>query len=400
MNATESRRGPVWDLVESLLASDCRIAVAATGGGSRAVSWLFNHPGASRVMLEAQIPYDAAALERFMDRPGPHRAAAETARAMALLAFERVQALLWESAAPSASGPTAVGVGCTAALATDRERRGGDRAHIAVRTPLVYHFVDLCFDKGSGGDRLAQEDVVSVEIVRALAASCCGSDPGLDPMVPAWTERRTDSYPVDGPLEGFLGGDAAVLELDLEGAAVDPQSGERTLLSGSFNPLHPGHEELVAAAHRLTGLDPSLELSIVNVDKAELGYRELIERLHPLRGRYRIAVTRAPTFRDKARVFPHACFVIGYDTASRLLDSRYYGDSAAEMGRALDAIAAAGCRFLVAGRLQDGVFRTLDDLAMPDGIDAGLFEAIPEMAFRHDVSSTEIRGRGTRAQHT
>jgi hypothetical protein len=45
----------------------------------------------------------------------------------------------------------------------------------------------------------------------------------------------------------------------------------------------------------------------------------------------------------------------------------------------------------VAGREgDDGVFYTLDDLALPEGA-ADLFAAIPERRFRNDISSTEIR---------
>ena len=44
----------------------------------------------------------------------------------------------------------------------------------------------------------------------------------------------------------------------------------------------------------------------------------------------------------------------------------------------------------MAGREHDGAFRTLDDVPVPRGF-ADLFEAIPESAFRQDVSSTELR---------
>ena len=61
------------------------------------------------------------------------------------------------------------------------------------------------------------------------------------------------------------------------------------------------------------------------------------------------------------------------------------------MMQALVEIGASGCRFLVAGRVQDGVFRTLDDLVIPPGVDSDLLQAVPEHEFRSDTSSTQVR---------
>ena len=110
-------------------------------------------------------------------------------------------------------------------------------------------------------------------------------------------------------------------------------------------------------------------------------------------GQSRLALTRAGTFREKAELFPGCVFVIGWDTLVRLIDPKYYGDSAAAMLTALAEIWALGCRFLVAGRAMDGVFRTLAAAAIPAGF-RPLFQGIPEAAFRADVSSTELREGG------
>jgi hypothetical protein len=63
------------------------------------------------------------------------------------------------------------------------------------------------------------------------------------------------------------------------------------------------------------------------------------------------------------------------------------------MREALEVIGAAGCRFLVAGRVDGGRFRTLADIELPDEAEH-LFEAIPAERFRMDISSTELRERG------
>jgi hypothetical protein len=106
----------------------------------------------------------------------------------------------------------------------------------------------------------------------------------------------------------------------------------------------------------------------------------------------RVVLTDAPLIAEKAQLFPGCVFIIGYDTAARLLDRAYYGSEESVMIAALATIRDAGCRLLVAGRLVEGVYRTLADLAIPPGFE-NLFQAIPEALFRMDISSTEIRAR-------
>ena len=57
--------------------------------------------------------------------------------------------------------------------------------------------------------------------------------------------------------------------------------------------------------------------------------------------------------------------MVGVDTAARLVDPRFYGDSAAAMQRALAEVECHGCSFLVAGRLVEERYRTLADIALP-----------------------------------
>jgi hypothetical protein len=103
-----------------------------------------------------------------------------------------------------------------------------------------------------------------------------------------------------------------------------------------------------------------------------------------------IALTRAPTFREKAEAFPGATFVVGVDTLLRIAEPRYYGDDHAKRDAAIAEIAERGCRFLVFGRELDGRFVTLGDLNLPTEL-RRLCDEVPESEFREDVSSTELR---------
>ena len=130
------------------------------------------------------------------------------------------------------------------------------------------------------------------------------------------------------------------------------------LLCGSFHPLHFGHEQLRAAAERQLGGPVYYEMSIRNVDKPPLDFLS-IERRRAQFTELPLALTAAPTFAEKAAALPGVVFVMGVDTAERIVRPRYYGGSDAALREALSRVRKAGCRFLVAGRKVDERFETL-----------------------------------------
>ena len=77
---------------------------------------------------------------------------------------------------------------------------------------------------------------------------------------------------------------------------------------------------------------------------------------------------QAPLYSDKAKLCPESRFVIGYDTAIRLIMPKYYGGHTA-MLLDLNGIKHLGCKFLVAGRVgEDGKFLTMDDIQFPQEV--------------------------------
>ena len=184
--------------------------------------------------------------------------------------------------------------------------------------------------------------------------------------------------------------------------------GKGTLIvPGSFNPLHSGHKRLALAAQKklsdlaLAGpaatlsysfstAEPLLrrtksadlsppprivfELSAANVDKPPLDRSTVVHRVAqffvcvptsadftsvsddvhaagaPSPAGHCVVITSCARFVEKAELFPGCAFAIGYDTAARLIDPKYYGNDEAVMERALWRIAARGSVFVVAGR--------------------------------------------------
>ncbi|MFN2222603.1 MAG: hypothetical protein ACK2UH_08635, partial [Candidatus Promineifilaceae bacterium] len=107
--------------------------------------------------------------------------------------------------------------------------------------------------------------------------------------------------------------------------------------------------------------------------------------------RYPILVSSAPTFLAKSRLFPGTTFVVGFDTAERILQARFYGGEETQMVAALTEIRERGCNFLVAGRQDEhGQFHEADELNIPAALQ-DLFHTLPDDRFRHDISSTDLR---------
>lgn len=171
-------------------------------------------------------------------------------------------------------------------------------------------------------------------------------------------------------------------------SAVPPKP--LALMPGSFNPLHHGHTALARAAAARLSVDVHFELSVVNADKPPLPLEEVERRAGQFAGVGPLWVTRAATFEAKADLFPGIAFVLGWDTAVRVVDPKYYG-GAAGRNAALRKLLACGCRLVVGGRVDvGGAFRVWDVEGLPTEF-APLFVALAEADFRADVSSTELR---------
>ena len=202
-------------------------------------------------------------------------------------------------------------------------------------------------------------------------------------------------------IERLYSGELSFVVVEQDGRQHSAAPKNAAVLAASFNPLHRGHVGLLAAARDITGRRGYFELSIENVDKPRLSVQELRSRLEQFEGLAGVIVTNAPTFVEKSRLAPGSVFVTGVDTAERLFVDRYYErddttrdnpSPVSPAAMALEELRRNGCRMVVAGRTMEGRgFVTLDDLGVPEEF-SDLLEAIPESAFREDISSTAVRG--------
>jgi hypothetical protein len=366
-------------VIAQIHASGRQMVLEFTGAGSLGLAWLHSVPGSSRTILEATDRYSAASLAELLGKSPSKSVDPQTAIEMAGRAYLRACRL-------GDDDRLRLGVACTATIATDYAKRGEHRCCVAVQDNKSVTTHDLVLAKGKR-NRDAEEMIVAKMLINAIAEA---AEIGPVPFLLSEGEVvATDSAAAIDPLESLWSQTARWVVIGPNGARALETPVTGCVYSGSFNPFHFGHEALAAAAERATGLPVTFEIPAINADKAPLQRGELERRLAQFRGR-RVAVTRAPLFSDKACLFPGCIFVVGYDTAVRLLDNRFYGGSDEARDQSLSALRAAGCRVLVAGRLDGAEFRTMRHLTICANVQ-DLFLELPESAFRADVSGTALR---------
>jgi hypothetical protein len=359
--------------------------LAISGGGTGAIAELLRVPGGSRLLLEAVVPYDERALTAFLGFEPSQACSAETAAAMAQRARRR-------AAAFAPGGERLVGLGATAGLVTDRPRKGEHRCHIALTTDAGADVCSIVLDKGRR-DRAGEEDLVARAIVLCLARHCGVDVPSPSSLLESGDRYSEESVVPSDPIDHLIAGRLERLTVTPDGQLVSSAPAPRVVLPGSFNPVHAGHLLLAQVAEEMVQAPVVFEISVTNVDKPPLAADEVRRRLAQFAGRARVELTRAPTFLEKSRLFPGATFVVGADTAERLVAARYYGNDEGRMAAALQEMADRKCSFVVAIRADaSGRVVSLADVAVPPRF-ASLFAPIPESRFRFDSSSSEIRAR-------
>lgn len=371
------------ELARAIHDSPYKIVMAVTGGGIGAIHDLLTTPGASRSILEASVPYASAALTNLLGGKPDQFCSSATARAMAMACFQRARNLNGEEELGSL-----IGVGCTASLASDLPKRGDHRVHAAIQTFAATETASVRLVKGRR-TRL-EEDRAASELLMHLILSHARKTE-LD-----WNTGDPDEVPefqrYEAP-EGWsklLGRECAWTNSqgDRFGDVLDGQQNRLAIYCGAFHPRHEGHKQIATiGAKRYDRVIH--EISIQNVDKPPLDFLEMAARASQFEAGEELIFSRAPTFAEKSKVFPHFTFLVGVDTIYRVAQPTYYGGEKAR-DLAISEIKEQGCRFLVFGRLLDNQFQEFSASEVTRDL-ANLCDFVSESEFRNDASSTVIR---------
>lgn len=380
-------------LITALAATDRRVVVVATGGGSLVIPHLLTTPGASRVVLAAEVPYAAAAVDRLLGGVQESYCSSRTARRLAAAAWQRA-CLLDAGGADgeelAAARSRAVGLAVTASLKTTRPKRGHHRIAAAVQTLEATHVAELVLTKDARSRD--DEERLAAAVALDLLAEGCGLPADCRPRLAAGLlpgERVARDAVVAPPVwQDLLAGARAAVAIGDDASA--PSAGG-LIFPGSFDPLHEGHRLMARIAEEIAERPLAFELSVTNVDKPMLDFIAIRDRAAQFVGQ-RLWLTRAATFVAKLDVFPESTFVMGADTYARLADPRYYGGSAAVAAEAADAIASRARGLIVFGRAREGGFEDAASLDVPPRLkEVSYF--VSQREFRLDISSSDLRQR-------
>ena len=362
-----------------------RFGIVATGGGVVAGTALQLVPGASKTLISVETPYATEAFDRWLGRSpekycSPETSLAMAARARQLTAVENLDA---EHHAVLA---------ITASLATTRPKRGPHQAHVALlgRRRSLQWSVKL--QKGYRS-RMEEELLVSDLVLRAMMDFSGVNVDFADGLTDADSVDRRDILTPAALVDLQEGrSDVVWAEPGAESHVVlrnEPPQVFHGVLCGSFNPLHAGHVDLAEVAERQLGGAVAFELTVTNADKPAIDPMTVLDRCGQPFTRP-LCLTSADTFLAKSRLFPGTAFVVGFDTAERILQPRFYSATDGGLEGAIAELRANRTRFLVAGRLHEGRFQGIDELRIPEDAQ-GMFLGIPENEFRSDLSSTALR---------
>eukprot|EP00850_Spirogloea_muscicola_P017972 SM000159S01803 [mRNA] locus=s159:311153:314657:- [translate_table: standard] len=378
--------------VEAIHAAPTRAVICLSGGASQALSWLLSVPGASNTLLEATIPYSRRSMVNVLGKVPQQFTSEATAHDIAVAAYNRALKL-------ATPGYSVAGIGCTCALASVPPKKGPHSTYsgrkVGVWADLDQATMVAALYQGERS-RSEEDGISSLLVLQALSDAC-----KVNQRIPIQLkegeeeiQKKHTVYSAEEQLTQLLEGEIPMVSSPGTWPVDSRTDGRRIVLSGSFNPLHDGHLKLLDAACK-TQVDafPCFEISAMNADKPPLSLPVIKQRLLQFERRgLLVVITNQPLFFKKAELLPESTFVIGSDTALRLVNPKYYDSSFQKMLDTLADIKCQGCDFLVAGRLVDGNFMVLSDIDVPHEV-ADLFKAIPEDEFRVDISSTEIRSK-------
>ena len=374
-------------LVDRIHKTPARGVIIPTGGGTGIFATILKRGGGSATLISGRIPYaEAETIEILGGKPDKY-VSEQTTRQLAMAAYQM--------ALKNRQGTEPVfGVASSSSLQKTPSERVGRVHYIyaALQTATKTVSLVLTIHDAKTMTRSDTAEIIRVteerfneHMLLNLIAEACGIEDriylgyGADFAI-SRTESTIDIPGFVDLMEGrkdyiVINSSTMQVEDDLEIGQYD------FIFPGSFNPAHEAHFEMADQTSKL-GLC-YFEISIRNADKPVIDFISLESRLRSLRNNL-VVLTNAPLFIDKSLLFPGATFVVGFDTACRIVDPKY-----ADLDAVMTTFEANETTFMVFGREIDGKYEC--DLRKLSPRFLSRANIVPEPLKHVGLSSTDIR---------
>lgn len=381
------------NLHELLIKTKSLLHVSATGAGPTLQREIWSTPGCSAYFIGCFIPYRRTQLHSFLGHePDDSYVGVNVAIDMASASYIRAA----EAKVVEKIEGEPVGLGVTAAVASNRLPRGDHHAHIVVITKDNVIHEEVRLPKSEGREAREYHDALIASAAMRLLKKA------LTEKAPFKMEEG-DVLHLDiseQALERFY--EYPIFHINGTRQKTSEPRGKEVYLPATLNPIHEGHRLMCKAAEEL--LSPAAGrikarylVSSVSPHKGRLSVQDMLfkagmlraERWVPGADESRIVefTHDEPLFLDKAKKRPGSVFLIGADTMQRMLDPKW-GVDVDDLLRELKNL---DTKFLVMDRLIDGKLTGCRDIKVP-WLHNNMFDPLPG---RVDISSTEIRSIST-----
>ena len=345
------------DWREQLKSLGVSIHVIATGAGAGIQSRLWEVPGASAYLSGCSFPYAQDETTELLGFSLERACSEEAAIDIASAAFMKAYRF---------GGKSPVGVGLTAAVPTDRARRGANRFHTCVITEssILVESHKFAPDRSRSTCDSSCEFHAFRLVREAMGLHHIGI--GEDASQPA--------------LARFLGRPFFTRTGERLPGRPDTKA---ALMPGAFNPPHAGHLGIASEVERKHHLPVTFHVTANSPNKPPLTVQDMLKRAKLLRGHDALFTRGESLYIEKARRFPETPLVMGSDALLRMLDPKW----GPEVKALLVEFSQLGTTFLVSPR--NGL--TVDDCFAKTSTDCEFRFMFTELDGAWDVSSTQLR---------
>jgi hypothetical protein len=359
-------------LAETLRDSNSMLYAACAGAGAHFLDEVFGKPGCSEYTAGGRMLWAPEDLHDFIGHQDvQHAVSYTTALELAMESYIRAR--------QTNRSKNAVGMGVTAAIATNRQRKGEHQVFYAIVTlnKILTEYAWLGHGSVEGEDsRRDMETFISKDCASIIQNTV--PEDG-DPSDANELARKTFFWHPVFQASGVR------------------QTGDRgsthLVFPATLNPLHDGHRTICETAENLIGQENATYLVCTKTaHKGEMPVQQMLDIVAQVRSErwrkdYRPRTLEftdsEPLYIDMARKRPGSCFIIGADAMQRMLDPKW-GPDVVEM---LNEMRNLKVTFLVRGREIDGKFVECRDIPVPFPYQL-LFRPLEG---RCDMRSSELR---------